>query len=178
MSTDLQTQMLVSTYISEKINQRALHGLIAQFWFLPCVIALALLPSGASRWASYAVVTVLLSYPNPHPMQVAWASRNSNSVRNRTVSAALYNMAVQISAIISANIYREDDKPEYRRGNRVLIGINVLNIFLYVAVKFYYMWRNKRREEKWDAMSVAEKERYLDTTADKASRRLEFRFVH
>lgn len=86
-------------------------------------------------------------------------------------------MSVQISSIISANIYRQDDRPEYRRGNRVLIGINVLNIFLYVGVKLYYSWRNKRREKKWTAMSTEEKERYLSTTMDKASRRLEFRFV-
>lgn len=86
-------------------------------------------------------------------------------------------MSVQISSIISANIYREDDRPEYRRGNRVLIGINVLNIFLYMAVKFYYTWRNKAREKKWTTMSAEEKEAYFSTTTDKASRRLEFRFV-
>ena len=169
--------MLIFTFISERINQRAIPALFVQFWFLPCLIALALLPSDANKWASYAIVIVLLSYPTPHPMQFGWASRNSNSVRNRTVSAALYNMSVQISSIISANIYREDDRPEYRRGNRVLIGINVLNISLYVGVKLYYTWRNKRREEKWTAMSAEEKERYLGTTTDKASRRLEFRFV-
>lgn len=86
-------------------------------------------------------------------------------------------MSVQISGIISANIYWEDDRPEYRRGNRVLIGINVLNIFLYVGVKLYYIWRNRRRERKWTAMSPEEKESYLSTTTDKASKRLEFRFV-
>lgn len=82
--------MLIFTFISERINQRAIPALFVQFWFLPCLIALAVLPSDANKWASYAVVTVLLSYPTPHPMQVGWASRNSNSVRNRTVSALGY----------------------------------------------------------------------------------------
>ncbi|CAI4219767.1 unnamed protein product [Parascedosporium putredinis] len=108
--------MLILTFLSERINQRALMGIFVQVWFLPCIIALAVLPSDVSRWASYAVVTVLLSYPTPHPMQVGWCSRNSNTVRTRTVSAAVYNMVVQVQSIISSNIYRKDDRPEYRRG--------------------------------------------------------------
>jgi hypothetical protein len=103
--------MLVMTHLSEKINQRSYLGIFVQLWFLPCVIAMSLLPDDSSKWARFAVVTVLLSYPSPHPMQVGWCSRNSNTVRTRTVSAALYNMAVQFQAIIYSNIYREDDKP-------------------------------------------------------------------
>ncbi|KAL1863079.1 hypothetical protein VTK73DRAFT_6459 [Phialemonium thermophilum] len=169
--------MLLLTYISEKINQRAFSGLVAQFWFLPCLVALSVLPSETSRWGSYALVVVLLSYPSPHPMQVGWCSRNSNTVRTRTVSAALYNMAVQLQSIISSNIYRKDDRPEYRRGNRVLVGITCMNIVIYTSVKLYYVFRNKRREKVWNAMSAEEKERYLDTTTDKGSKRLDFRFA-
>lgn len=104
-------QMLIMTYISERINQRSYLGIFVQLWFLPCVVAMATIPSDVSKWARFALVTVLLSYPTPHPMQVGWCSRNSNTVRTRTVSAALYNMAVQLQAIIYSNIYLNDDKP-------------------------------------------------------------------
>lgn len=169
--------MLLLTYISEKINQRAFSGLFTQLWFLPCVISLAVLPPSVNRWAAYALVTVLLSYPSPHPLQVGWCSRNSNTVRTRTVSAALYNIAVQLGSIISSNIYRRDDRPEYRRGNRVLVAICSWNILLYVAVKVYYTWKNKRRDKVWDGMTATERERYLETTTDKGSKRLDFRFA-
>ncbi|KAJ0338192.1 hypothetical protein COL922a_005861 [Colletotrichum nupharicola] len=169
--------MLLLTWISEKINQRALLGILVELWLLPCVIALAVIPSGVSRWATYALVIVLLSYPSPHPMQVGWASRNSNTVRTRTVSAALYNMSVQLQSIISANIYRRDDRPEYRRGNRALVGIASLNVVIYAAAKVYYVWRNRQRDRIWDAMSPEERQRYLDTTTDKGSKRLDFRFA-
>ncbi|GJC90372.1 putative transporter YIL166C [Colletotrichum liriopes] len=169
--------MLLLTWFSEKINQRALLGGLVQLWLLPCVIALAVIPSDVNRWASYALLIVLLSYPSPHPMQVGWASRNSNTVRTRTVSAALYNMSVQLQSIISANVYRRDDRPEYRRGNRVLVGIASLNIIIYSCAKFYYVWRNKQRDQLWDAMSPEERQRYLNTTTDKGSKRLDFRFA-
>lgn len=103
--------MLIMTYISEKINQRAYLGIFVQLWFLPCVIAMSVIDASVSKWSRFALVTVLLSYPTPHPMQVGWCSRNSNTVRTRTVSAALYNMAVQIQAIIFSNIYQADDRP-------------------------------------------------------------------
>ncbi|KAK2745681.1 hypothetical protein FQN57_003577 [Myotisia sp. PD_48] len=169
--------MLILTYVSEKIQQRAAMGLLTQFWFLPCLIALAVLPADASKWGSFAIVTVLLSYPTPHPIQVGWASRNSNTVRTRTVSAALYNMAVQIQLIIGANVYRDDDKPLYRRGNRVLVGITCLNIVIYVGAKLYYVLRNKRRDGLWSRLDHEEKLSYIENTTDEGSKRLDFRFV-
>ncbi|KAI1374381.1 MFS general substrate transporter [Hypoxylon crocopeplum] len=169
--------MLVLTYISEVINQRALLGLFTEFWYLPCVVALAVLSENTSRWGTYALITVLLSYPSPHPMQVGWSSRNSNTVRTRTVSAAAYNICVQLQSIISSNIYRDDDKPLYRRGNRVLIGINCLNIVIYIVVKLYYVYQNKRRDRLWNAMSEDEQNTYRETTKDEGSKRLDFRFA-
>ncbi|KAF2872838.1 major facilitator superfamily domain-containing protein [Massariosphaeria phaeospora] len=170
--------MLIMTHVSERINQRSYLGIFVQLWFLPCVIAMSVIPADTSRWARFAIVTVLLSYPTPHPMQVGWCSRNSNTVRTRTVSAALYNMAVQLQAIIYSNIYLEDDKPLYRRGNRVLIGVAVLNIFLYILAKVYYTWRNNQRDKVWNSLTVDEKLQYMDTTTDEGSKRLDFRFAH
>ena len=107
---------MIMTYVSEKTNQRAYMGIFSQIWFLPCLIALLLLPISTSNpWTTYAILTTLLSYPTPHPIQVGWCSRISNSTRTRTVSAAIYNMFVQVQSIISSNIYRQDDRPDYSK---------------------------------------------------------------
>jgi uncharacterized protein YpmS len=87
-------------------------------------------------------------------------------------------MCVQASNIISQNIYRNDDKPSYRRGNKVLIIICALNFVLFVGAKMYYVTVNKKREGVWEAMSKEEKETYLATTKDKGNKRLDFRFAH
>lgn len=105
-------------------------------------------------------------------------SRNSNSVRLRTVSAALYNMHVQGATIIASNIYREDDAPLYRRGNSVLLGISGWNLLLYVASKAYYVWRNRTRERRWNELSSEDKMEYLEAEEDSGSKRLDFRFAN
>jgi hypothetical protein len=87
-------------------------------------------------------------------------------------------MFVQASGIISSNIYRKDDAPRYKRGNRQLVAITVMNIFLYGFVKAYYLWRNKSRDNKWNAMSEKERLDYLANTTDEGNKRLDFRFAH
>lgn len=56
--------MCITTYLSERWDTRAVFGVFTQFWYLPNLIAMAVLPSGASPWAQFAIVTALLSYPS------------------------------------------------------------------------------------------------------------------
>jgi len=116
-------------YLSEVINGRVLSTVIAQFWALPLLIALYTFDEHTSPWIYFAVVSLIVGYPYVHPIQVAWTSRNSNSVKMRTVSACMYNVFVQAGSIIGvsndrttqryilvltncqSNIYRDDDKP-------------------------------------------------------------------
>lgn len=80
-------------------------------------------------------------------------------------------MTVQASSIISQNIYRDDDKPLYRRGNKVLIGICAYNFVAFLGAKAYYVWVNAKRDRIWNSMSKEEKETYLETTTDKGNKR-------
>lgn len=152
-----------------------------------------------SRWTTWGILTLLIGKPLckfgkeslntslesetnkvnslAHAIQVGLASRNSNSVRGRTVSAAMYNIFVQIAQVIASNIYRADDAPLYRRGNSILLGLVAYNTVLYIAAKLYYVWRNKSRDKKWAALSDDEKLKYLEKEADSGSRRLDFRFA-
>ncbi|KDN70522.1 putative major facilitator superfamily transporter [Colletotrichum sublineola] len=87
-------------------------------------------------------------------------------------------MMVQLARVIYSNIYREDDRPDYRRGNRVLIGICCMNICIYLIAKMFYMWCNKKREKEWNAMTEEERVHYLETTKDEGSNRKDIRFKH
>ncbi|KAF5355755.1 hypothetical protein D9756_003708 [Leucocoprinus leucothites] len=178
-STVIGTVMLLFTaYFSELVNSRVAATVILQLWALPLLIALYTFNSHTSQWVYFAVVTLVTGFPYVHPIQVAWASRNSYSVKTRTVSASVYNMFVQAGAIIYANIYRADDKPLYKRGNRALIGIASMNICLYIFAYSFYRTLNARRERKWNSMSVQEQQDYINNTKDIGNKRLDFRFVY
>ncbi|KAF5858480.1 hypothetical protein ETB97_004365 [Aspergillus alliaceus] len=153
--------LLIITRISDTLNERSIVASTSNLWILPCLIALVALPDSASTWARYAITTVLLSYPYPHAILVGWNARISNTVRTRAVSAALYNMCVQAGNIIGSNIFREDDSPLYRRGNKVLLAMCSFNVLVFYAVKAYYIWRNRARERKWAAMPAEEQMRLL-----------------
>jgi hypothetical protein len=173
--------MIFWVWLSEKVkgNVRIYICIIAQVWAIPFLVALETLPDDKPLpWVRFTLLTLVLSYPYIHPIQVALQSRNANSVRTRTVASAFYNMCCQISSIIGSNIYRADDAPYYKRGNKVLIGIAVLNIVVYSLSKLYYVWRNHTREKIWKGMTAEEQAHYFKTTTDQGNKRLDFRFAH
>ncbi|KAK0192088.1 allantoate permease [Armillaria mellea] len=165
------------TLVSETVNDRSFVAMAEDFWTLPFLVVHILSSGFAQPMAGLA--SGLLSYPYTHPIQVGWCSRNSGAVASRTVNASLYNMFVQASGIISAQIYRKDDAPNYRRGNRILIAICCFNMFImYPGAKAYYIYRNRQRDRIWNAMTLEERKHYLETTSDIGNRRLDFRFAH
>jgi len=170
-------QLLIVTWVSSKINERSIVSSISNLWFLPWFAALVAIPN-ASPWVRYALLTGVQSYPYCHAILVSWNATNSNAVRTRAVSAALYNMFVQSGNIIASNIYRDDDRPLYIRGNKILLGIVCFNIILFYLVKLFYIWRNKVRDAKWDTLSPEEREDYILNSKDEGLKRLDFRFVH
>lgn len=170
--------LLLVTELTERFHQISLIGLLTQLWSLPLLIVLYTSAGSLSHWGLYAVTFVLLGWPSPHAAHVGWCSRLSNTVRTRTVSAALYNITIQLSGIASSNIYRQDDKPLYRRGNKQLIAINIATVVLYALAKAYYVRRNQWKKARWEKLSSEERAAYLETTTDKGNKRLDFLFDH
>ncbi|KAJ5355542.1 Major facilitator superfamily domain general substrate transporter [Penicillium cataractarum] len=170
--------LLLVTELTERFHQISIIGLFTQLWSLPLLIVLYTSSGALSNWGLYAVTFVLLGWPSPHAAHVGWCSRLSNTVRTRTVSAALYNITIQLSGIASSNIYRADDKPLYRRGNKQLIAINVATVVLYALAKAYYVRRNQWKKAHWEKLSPEEKAAYLETTTDRGNKRLDFLFDH
>lgn len=65
----------------------------------------------------------------------------------------MFAVSVQLGNIIGNNMYRADDKPQYRRGNSVLLAFSFLAIALFLLTKVYYIWRNRQRSRVLDSMS-------------------------
>ena len=136
--------LLFFAWLSKKVNERLLVCLSNEFWSLILLIALEFLPGGKEyKWGRYTCTMLLAAAPYVHPIIVAMTSRNAGSVRTRTVASALYNMSVQASNIIGSNVYRNDDAPLYRKGNKGLIILCVYNIVIIVSTKAFYMYKNR-----------------------------------
>ncbi|KKA22322.1 hypothetical protein T310_3652 [Rasamsonia emersonii CBS 393.64] len=85
--------MIALTYASEIVGELTLISMLGQVWALPFLVFLYVVDiNSVNKWVAWVVMTLLLAYPSAHPIQVGWNSRNSNTVRSRTVSAAAYNI--------------------------------------------------------------------------------------
>ncbi|GAA5983611.1 hypothetical protein JCM11641_007299 [Rhodosporidiobolus odoratus] len=171
--------LLILTVASELVNSRTWVSSVQNWWFLIFYIVLQVLPDPITPWTHFAVATLLVAFPYAHAIQVSWASRNAGSVRTRTVSASVYNMFVQASAIIGANLYQASDAPRYHKGNNIILAIVAVNLgIIYPGTWLYYKWRNAQKEKVWGRMNNDEKANYLATTTDDGAKRLDFRFAY
>jgi len=159
-------------------NQRAITSSINPLWQFPFYITLLTIPDSTSSWSKFAIFVLIVGVPDCQAILVGWTSRNSGSVRTRSLSASIYNMMGQLGSLVASNIYRTNDAPYYHKGNRVLLGLNIINIALFYLAKLYYVKRNQYRDRVWNAMTAEEKEHYLRTSTDRGNKRLDFRFAH
>ena len=171
--------LLAITWLSEKLNDRAYVSLIAPFYGAILLGVIRFWPgAGIQIWPTYVLNTIYLGHPYIHAILVSWVSRNSNSVRTRSICSAMYNMFVQLDSMTAQNIFREDDRPLYKRGLLQLWCITWAVVPLLLMTKFYYIWRNKTKERKWSAMTEEQKADYRRNTTDDGNKRLDFRFAH
>ncbi|KAL6242759.1 hypothetical protein RBB50_010405 [Rhinocladiella similis] len=170
--------ILVVVWMSERYRERLIFSSLSNWWMLPFFIGLLAIPATASPWVRYALLTGINGEPYSHAILVGMISRNSNSVGTRAVSAAVYNICYQIGSIVAVNIYRNDDKPYYYRGNKILVGITSANIVLFYLAKWYYIKRNQQKDKQWKALSDFDQANYLSTTKDTGTKRLNVRFAH
>ncbi|EGW30957.1 uncharacterized protein SPAPADRAFT_72847 [Spathaspora passalidarum NRRL Y-27907] len=171
--------LLSITWLSEFVNERSLVCTLAPLYCLPLIAIIRWWPgAGVKVWPTWTLNTLYLGQPYIHAICVAWVSRNSNSVRTRSIASAVYNMFVQLGGVVGNNIYRQDDLPLYHRGNMQIFFITIGTIGVLLLTKLYYIWRNKSKAKIWNAMSEEEQVTYRHTTNDEGARRLDFFFVH
>jgi archaellum biogenesis protein FlaJ (TadC family) len=60
---------------------------------------------------------------------------------------------LNLGQIWAANIYVEEDRPLYHKGNSVLVALNILILVLIAFAKVYYILRNKHRDRVWARMT-------------------------
>ena len=132
------------------------------------------------HWKIY-VLTVMLKDPYFHPIVSAWISENTFDVKKRAITAATYNVIVQIGSLIGSQIYRSYDSPYYHQGNTVLVAICALSLVTFLGQYFYLRTLNSRKERIWESMTLEERVAYQEDKAAReldGNKRLDFRFKY
>lgn len=173
--------MLLLSYSSDYFDERTFHCFFGEFWILPVLAALIALPDGGRNWSRFSMVTLISGYPYFHPIVSSWISENTFDVKKRAITAATYNVIVQIGSLIGSQIYRKWDSPYYHNGNKVLVSICALTLVTFVCQRVYLTILNKRKEKIWDTMTLEEKAAYQNDQAAReldGNQRLDFRFKY
>lgn len=173
--------MLTLAWSSDRHNERTWHAFFGEFWIMPLLIAAVALPDGGREWGRFSLVTLITGYPYFHPIISSWISENSFDVKKRAITAATYNVIVQVGSLIGSQIYRSWDGPYYHVGNSVLLALCVLSLVAIAGQRQVLVYLNKKKERQWAALSPEERIAYQnDTEAREAegNKRLDFRFVY
>lgn len=173
--------MLALAFSSDYFNERTLHCMAGEGWILPLLAGMLAIPDGGRPWERFSLVTLATGYPYFHPIVSSWISENTFDVKKRAVTAAMYNVVVQIGSLVSSQIYRSWDAPYYKTGNAVLISICAASLVTFVVQRQVLRHLNKKKEEKWSTMSHQERLEYQNDHAARekeGNRRLDFRFVY
>ena len=172
--------MLALAYSSDYFNERTWHIVFGEFWIMPLLVALLTIPNGGREWSRFSLITLIAGYPYFHPLVSSWISENSFDVKKRAITAATYNVIVQIGSLVSSQIYRKWDVPYYKTGNKVLVSICALSVVAVLLQRQMLVRLNARKERRWAEMTGEEKAAYqADVAAREAegNRRLDFRFA-
>jgi hypothetical protein len=94
--------MLALSKSSDFFKERTFHCFFGEFWSLPLLAALLALPPHGYNWGRFAITTMISGYPYFHPIVSSWISENTFDVKKRAITAATYNVIVQVGSAISS----------------------------------------------------------------------------
>ncbi|KAI8581695.1 hypothetical protein K450DRAFT_294064 [Umbelopsis ramanniana AG] len=161
---------------ADRYGNTSLFALIGVTWNLTGFLLLEYLPVNASRWAMYSAAFVAASSPSWHGMQIAWMASNLAPIGKRTLALGAVIGAANICGVPGSQIYQAYDAPRFYHGNKILIGLSLTTMALFLLQRTRYILTNKHREKRWNSMTHEQQQDYELNTTHKGSERLDFRF--
>ena len=89
-----------------------------------------------------------------HPLNITWMSLTCTDSEERALAMAMVIMGANIAGIYGAQIFRQDDRPRYRRGFSVNIG--VITFGLTIAAIRYIDDKIRKRKAAKQLRSVSD----------------------
>lgn len=134
------------------------------------IIGFSMLLSGASPAVQYAgtFLGALGIYPTV-PNTITWIANNSEGVYKRGITIGIVNGWGNLNGIVSSNIYRPIDKPNYRPGHGIVLAYLIFFLLGGSALQ-YVLLRNenaKRLAGKRDYLVEGKTEQEIEELGDR-----------
>ncbi|KAF1850315.1 MFS transporter-like protein [Cucurbitaria berberidis CBS 394.84] len=91
-----------------------------------------------------------------HPLNIAWMSLTCTDSEERALSMALVIMGANIAGIYGAQIFRNDDRPRYRRGFAVACAVLAVGLLLAIVRFVDNKIRNRGKAQTLEDSSSTE----------------------
>ncbi|CAF2892064.1 unnamed protein product [Rotaria sp. Silwood2] len=132
-------------FSSSRLNEHGFH--IASFLLVGILgfIFMIILPdeSKVERYASNCIAFCGL-YPS-FPLALAWLTKNIGGHTKRALAICYFMASSQLGGAISFQIYREADKPSYRRGHLLCGGAAIMALIATLILRYCLIRENYRR---------------------------------
>ncbi|CAF2127934.1 unnamed protein product [Rotaria magnacalcarata] len=137
---------LLGSYSSSRYNE---HGLHTAFWLFVSFIGFIVLVivGDQSKTAIYiSSCIVCCGIYTAYPIALSWLTKNIGGHTKRAMAICCFVAMCQIGGIIKIIIYREDDKPTYRRGHSICAGVIAVALLSTFILHRSLMKENQRRQ--------------------------------
>ncbi|THY47242.1 putative MFS transporter [Aureobasidium pullulans] len=171
--------VLALTWSSGHFKEKVFHCIIPGCIEIPLFAALLILPPHGYSWVRFAIITLIIGSPSSHPIMASWISVNSFDPKKRGITIALFGTFHEIGSIAAAQIYRDDDKPYYYTGNKVLISICAVSIVGLLIHREVLKHINRKKQRAWESLSEVEQREYSKNQEHSiGNKSLAFRFCY
>ncbi|THX13816.1 putative MFS transporter [Aureobasidium pullulans] len=171
--------VLALTWSSGHFKEKVFHCIIPGCIEIPLFAALLILPPHGYSWVRFTIITLIISSPSSHPIMASWISVNSFDPKKRGITIALFGTFHEIGSIAAAQIYRDDDKPYYYTGNKVLISICAVSIVGLLIHREVLKHINRKKKRAWESLSEVEQREYSRNQEHSiGNKSLTFRFYY
>ncbi|TLD33169.1 hypothetical protein PspLS_00197 [Pyricularia sp. CBS 133598] len=137
----------VFSWISDRFEKRGETVMAGVFLHMIGYVLNLSFTRVSSRGVKYFAVVWTQACANfPHPLNITWMSLTCRDSEERSLAMAMIIMSANIAAIYGAQIFQEDDKPNYRRAFALCIGL--LGLSLVVATGRYLLERYRGKSQE------------------------------
>ncbi|UJR19693.1 hypothetical protein I4U23_022827 [Adineta vaga] len=136
---------LLINYSSSQRNEHGYHIIFCLFISLiGFILILTLFKHG--KIAIYISMSITFcGVLSSFPLLLSWLTNNIGGHTKRVTAISFVIGTAQIGGIITPFIYRDIDKPIYRRGHLICSGLIIISMILTIFLRIYLLRENHRR---------------------------------